>query len=176
MKIGIAGGIGSGKSYVARRLALRGIQVYDCDSAAKRLMRGEAIQQQLQALIGSKPDKQALTQYLLQSDDHARAINAIVHPAVFADFEQSGLEWLESGIMYESGANHYVDRVVVVTAPEEVRLQRIMQRDGISRKQALQWLSRQWPQERVRQLADFEIVNDGLTDIDKQLNNILEQL
>ena len=176
MKVGIAGGIGSGKSYVARRLALRGIQVYDCDSAAKRLMRGEAIQQQLQALIGSKPDKQALTRYLLQSDDHARAINAIVHPAVFADFEQSGLEWLESGIMYESGANRYVDRVVVVTAPEEVRLQRIMQRDGISREQALQWLSRQWPQERVRQLADFEIVNDGLTDIDKQLNNLLEQL
>jgi dephospho-CoA kinase len=176
MKVGIAGGIGSGKSYVARRLALRGIQVYDCDSAAKRIMRSEAIQQQLQALIGSKPDKQALTQYLLQIDDHARAINAIVHPAVFADFEQSGLEWLESGIMYESGANRYVDRVVVVTAPEEVRLQRILQRDGISREQALQWLSRQWPQERVRQLADFEIVNDGLTDIDKQLNNILEQL
>jgi dephospho-CoA kinase len=176
MKIGIAGGIGSGKSYVARRLAQRGIKVYDCDSAAKRIMRSEVIQQQLQELIGSKPDKQALTQYLLQSDDHARAINAIVHPAVFADFEQSGLEWLESGIMYESGANHYVDRVVVVTAPEEVRLQRIMQRDGISREQALQWLSRQWPQERVRQLADFEIVNDGLTDIDKQLNNILEQL
>lgn len=176
MKIGIAGGIGSGKSYVARRLAQRGIKVYDCDSAAKRIMRSEIIQQQLQALIGSKPDKQALTQYLLQSDDHARAINAIVHPAVFADFEQSGLEWLESGIMYESGANRYVDRVVVVTAPEEVRLQRIMQRDGISREQALQWLSRQWPQERVRQLADFEIVNDGLTDIDKQLNNILEQL
>ena len=176
MKIGIAGGIGSGKSYVARRLAQRGIKVYDCDSAAKRIMRSEVIQQQLQELIGSKPDKQALTQYLLQSDDHARAINAIVHPAVFADFEQSGLEWLESGIMYESGANHYVDRVVVVTAPEEVRLQRIMQRDGISREQALQWLSRQWPQERVHQLADFEIVNDGLTDIDKQLNNILEQL
>ncbi len=176
MKVGIAGGIGSGKSYVARRLALRGIRVYDCDSAAKRIMRSEATQQQLQALIGSKPDKQALTQYLLQSDDHARAINAIVHPAVFADFEQSGLEWLESGIMYESGANRYVDRVVVVTAPEEVRLQRIMQRDAISREQALQWLSRQWPQERVRQLADFEIVNDGLTDIDKQLNNILEQL
>ena len=176
MKVGIAGGIGSGKSYVARRLALRDIKVYDCDSAAKRIMRSEVIQQQLQELIGSKPDKQALTQYLLQSDDHARAINAIVHPAVFADFEQSGLEWLESGIMYESGANRYVDRVVVVTAPEEVRLQRIMQRDGISREQALQWLSRQWPQERVRQLADFEIVNDGLTDIDKQLNNILEQL
>ena len=176
MKVGIAGGIGSGKSYVARRLALRGIRVYDCDSAAKRIMRSEAIQQQLQALIGSKPDKQALTQYLLQSDDHAHAINAIVHPAVFADFEQSGLEWLESGIMYESGANRYVDRVVVVTAPEEVRLQRIMERDHITRQQAQEWIDRQWPQEEVRRRADFEIVNDGKADIDKQLNNILERL
>lgn len=176
MKIGIAGGIGSGKSYVARRLAQRGIIVYDCDAAAKRLMRSEAIQQQLQALIGCKPDKQALTQFLLASQENASAINAIVHPAVFADFEESGYEWLESGIMYESGANRYVDRVVVVTAPEEVRIERIMRRDGIDREKALQWIARQWPQERVRQLADFEIVNDGLTDIDKQLNNILEQL
>lgn len=176
MKVGIAGGIGSGKSYVARRLAQRGIIVYDCDAAAKRLMRSEAIQQQLQALIGCKPDKQALTQFLLASQENASAINAIVHPAVFADFEESGYEWLESGIMYESGANRYVDRVVVVTAPEEVRIERIMRRDGIDREKALQWIARQWPQERVRQLADFEIVNDGLTDIDKQLNNILEQL
>lgn len=176
MKVGIAGGIGSGKSYVARRLAQRGIIVYDCDAAAKRLMRSEAIQQQLQALIGCKPDKQALTQFLLASQENASAINAIVHPAVFADFEESGYEWLESGIMYESGANRYVDRVIAVTAPEEVRIERIMRRDGIDREKALQWIARQWPQERVRQLADFEIVNDGLTDIDKQLNNILEQL
>lgn len=176
MKVGIAGGIGSGKSYVARRLAQRGIKVYDCDAAAKRLMRSEAIQQQLQALIGCKPDKQALTQFLLASQENASAINAIVHPAVFADFEESGYEWLESGIMYESGANRYVDRVIAVTAPEEVRIERIMRRDGIDREKALQWIARQWPQERVRQLADFEIVNDGLTDIDKQLNNILEQL
>ena len=176
MKVGIAGGIGSGKSYVARRLAQRGIIVYDCDAAAKRLMRSEAIQQQLQALIGCKPDKQALTQFLLASQENASAINAIVHPAVFADFEESGYEWLESGIMYESGANRYVDRVVVVTAPEEVRIERIMRRDGIDREKALQWIARQWPQERVRQLADFEIVNDGEQDIDEQLNIILEQL
>ena len=176
MKIGLAGGIGSGKSYVARQLALRGISVYDCDNAAKRLMRGEQMQRQLEQLIGTNPTKQALTRFLLASDDNARAINAIVHPAVFADFEQSGLSWLESGIMYESGADHYVDRVVIVTAPEEVRIQRIMKRDDISRQQALEWISRQWPQERVRQLADYEIVNDGTTDINEQLNHILEAL
>jgi len=176
MKVGLAGGIGSGKSYVARRLALRGIEVYDCDSAAKRLMRSEEIQQRLWQLIGCKPDKQALTRFLLASEENAHAIDAIVHPAVFADFEQSGLHWLESGIMYESGADRYVDRVVVVTAPVDIRLERIMKRDAISRQQALQWLDRQWPQDEVRRRADFEIVNDGKQDIDKQLNIILEQL
>lgn len=176
LKIGLAGGIGSGKSYVARLLARHGISVYDCDNAAKRLIRSEEIQQQLEQLIGCKPDKQALTRFLLASDDNAKAINAIVHPAVFRDFEESGFLWLESGIMFESGANHYVDRVVVVTAPEEIRIQRIMQRDNISREQAHEWMQRQWPQERVRQMADYEIINDGLADVDQQITHLLGQL
>ena len=176
MKIGIAGGIGSGKSYVAARLAARGISVYDCDSAAKRLMRtSPQLRQQLTDLVGSF-DKAAISRFLLASEDNQQAINAIVHPAVFADFLESGLEWLESAIMYESGADRYVDRVIVVTAPREVRIKRIMQRDGITRHQALQWMARQWPQKKVRQLADYEIVNDGQQDIDKQLNIIFEQL
>lgn len=188
MKIGIAGGIGSGKSYVAARLAARGITVYDCDAAAKRLMRtSPGLRRQLTALIG--PDcyktreshdpslnKAAVSRFLLASEDNQRAINAIVHPAVFADFLQSGLDWLESAIMYESGADRYVDRIVVVTAPEEVRIERIMRRDGITRSQALEWIARQWPQDKVRQLAHYEIVNDGQQDIDKQLNILLEQL
>ena len=176
LKIGLAGGIGSGKSYVARLLARHGISVYDCDNAAKRLMRSEEIQQQLERLIGCKPDKQALTRFLLASNDNAKAINAIVHPAVFRDFEESGFLWLESGIMFESGANHYVDRVVVVTAPEETRIQRIMQRDNISREQAHEWMQRQWPQERVRQMANYEIINDGLADVDQQITHLLGQL
>lgn len=176
MKIGLAGGIGSGKSYVARRLATRGIVVYDCDSAAKRIMRSDTIQQQLEQLIGCPPSKQALTRFLLASEANAQAINAIVHPAVFSDFEQSGLSWMESGIMYESGANRYVDRVIVVTAPLDVRLERICERDAISPDKARQWIARQWPQERVRQLADYEIVNDGQKDIDKQITEILEKI
>lgn len=184
MKTALTGGIGSGKSYVCRLLEQRGIEVYDCDAAAKRLMRtSPRLKEQLCALIG--PDaydasghlnKAVVARFLLQSETNAHAIDAIVHPAVAADFEQSGCQWMECAILYESGFDRLVDRVVVVTAPEALRIERIMQRDGISREQALQWLSRQWPQERVRQLADFEIVNDGLTDIDKQLNIILEQL
>lgn len=176
MKIGIAGGIGSGKSYVCRLLTDRGIQVYDCDSAAKRLLRtSTALQQQLKTLVGSL-DKAAISQFLLASDANQQAINAIIHPAVFRDFEQSGYQWMESAIMYESGAYQLMDKVVVVTAPTEVRIHRIMLRDGIDRSQALQWMDKQWSQERVRQLADYEIVNDGHADLSRQIDRLLEEL
>ena len=111
MRIGIAGGIGSGKSYVCALIRQRGFEVYDCDSAAKRLIRTDPdIRRQLTALIGpdtytaeGQLNKAVVARFLLASDANAAAIDAIVHPAVFRDFEASGLQWLESAIMYESG-------------------------------------------------------------------------
>jgi dephospho-CoA kinase len=200
MKIGITGGIGSGKSYVCRLLEARGYAVYDCDSAAKRLIRTSPfIRRRLTALIGPQTyfketgvrrqetgdgsqesgeyilNKKAVAEFLLESEDNARAIDRIVHPAVFRDFIQSGMEWMESAIIYESGIYRLVDHVIVVTAPEELRIQRVMARDKISREKVLEWMGRQWPQEEVRRRADFEIVNDGHADIEQQLNNIIEQ-
>ena len=186
MKIGITGGIGSGKSYVCKRLEARGIQVYDCDNAAKRLIRNsKEIREQLMALIG--PDtyireneyilnKKRVAEFLLASEANAKAIDAIVHPAVFRDFEESGLQWMESAILFESGAYRLVDKAIVVTAPDEVRIQRVMQRDGISREKVQEWMNRQLPQEEVRRRADYEIVNDGQTDIEQQLNKILRTM
>lgn len=181
MKIGITGGIGSGKSYVCRRLETRGISVYDCDSAAKRLiLTSPEIRKGLTALIGpevylsdGKLNKKAVTQFLLSSEDNAKAIDAIVHPAVFRDFEQSGLQWMESAILFESGINRLVDRVVVVTAPQELRIQRIMQRDGITRQRALQWMQRQWSQDELCRRADHIIVNDGHADLHTQIEQLV---
>ena len=183
MKIGITGGIGSGKSYVSRLLEARGYAVYDCDSAAKRLIVSSPyIRRRLTALIGPQTyladgslNKSAVAQFLLASEENAGAVDRIVHPAVFSDFRKSGLDWMESAIIYESGIYRLVDRVVVVTAPEELRIQRVIARDKISREKVLEWMGRQWPQEEVRQRADFEIVNDGHADIEQQLNNIIEQ-
>lgn len=188
MKIGITGGIGSGKSYVCRHLAAKGFEVYDCDSAAKRLIRtSQEIRERLTALIGPETyleaedgkmalNKAAVARFLLESEENAHAIDAIVHPAVFKDFEESGLQWMESAILYESGAFRLVDKVIVVTAPEEVRIQRVVQRDGISQEKVLQWMNRQLPQEEVRRRADFELVNDGIADIDKQLDEIINNI
>ena len=173
MKTGITGGIGSGKSYVCKLLAQQDIEVYDCDAAAKRLIRTSPhLRQQLKVLIGSL-DKADISRFLLASEENQQAVNAIVHPAVFQDFEESGMLWMESAILFESGADKLVDRIIVVTAPEEVRIQRIMQRDGITREKALQWIARQWPQEQVKARADIEIINDGQADINSQIEKLL---
>lgn len=176
MKIGITGGIGSGKSYVCQLLKARGIEVYDCDQAAKRIIRtSEDVRQQLLQLIGSL-EKADIARFLLESDTNAKKIDAIVHPAVFRDFKESGYQWMESAILYESGASKLVDRVIAVTAPEEVRIQRVMQRDDISREKALQWMQRQWPQEELRRRADYEIVNDGQQDLNTQIEALLKRI
>ncbi len=186
MKTGITGGIGSGKSYVCRLLEQQGIKVYDCDSAAKRLMRTDpALKEKLTGLIG--PDtylttdsgqvlnKAAVARFLLASEDNAQAVDNIVHPAVFQDFTDSGMEWVESAILFESGLWRLVDRIVVVTAPEEVRIARVMARDGISREKALEWMARQWPQEELVKRADYEIVNDGLQPLTPQIVALLKE-
>ena len=176
MKIGITGGIGSGKSYVCKRLAKHGIEVYDCDAAAKRLIRTSPdLQQQIVRLVGSL-DKAAMSRFLLASESNQQAMNAIVHPAVFRDFEQSGMQWMESAILFESGADTLVNKTIAVTAPQEVRIQRIIERDGITREKAQQWMARQWSQADVMARADYVIVNDGVTDIDEQIESLLEKI
>jgi dephospho-CoA kinase len=209
MHIAITGGIGSGKSYVCRQLQERGISVYDCDAAAKRLMHTSPIlRQQLTELIG--PDtyvappppsvqlpqspqlpqppqqpsptpilnKAAVARFLLQSAHNAQAINDIVHPAVAADFLQSGMQWLESAILFQSAFDRRVhfDAIVCVTAPDDVRISRIMVRDSISREKAQQWLSSQWPQHEVLQRSDYEIINDGKRPLPPQIEQLLHKL
>ncbi len=181
MRTAITGGIGSGKSYVCRLLAQQGIDIYDCDAAAKRLMRSsEALRQELCQLIGPEAydaegqlNKGVVAQFLLQSESNAKAIDDIVHPAVARDFEASGLDWMECAILYESGFDRLVDRVIVVTAPIEVRINRIIQRDAITRQKALEWIGRQWPQDEVRRRADYEIINDGKSDLSQQIAALL---
>lgn len=184
MRIAITGGIGSGKSYVCALLAQRGIAIYDCDAAAKRLMRQSAsLRQQLTALIGPEAydaqgllNKAEVARFLLASADNAHAIDAIVHPAVARDFLSSGMQWMECAILYESGFDSLVDKVIVVTAPQAVRIERVTRRDGISPEKAAEWMGRQWNQDMVRQRADYEIVNDGLCPLAPQIEKLLSSL
>lgn len=185
MKIAITGGIGSGKSFVCRELQRRGIDVYDCDAAAKRLMRSDVeLQQRLRRLVGEDVysaagtlQKPVLVRFLLASEANKLAINDVVHPAVARDFEQSSFDWLESAILFESGFIHrtHFDKVVCVTAPEQVRVERVMARDHIDRSKALAWIHAQMPQQDIVSRSDYEIVNDGPSDVAEQVERLLQQ-
>lgn len=180
MRIAITGGIGSGKSYVCQRLKERGIGVYDCDSGAKKLMASsEEIRDGLIKLIGEDAydgwtlNKAVVAKFLLELESNKLAINAIVHPAVIRDFYDSGLQWMESAILYEAHLEHTVDKVVCVMAPENVRIDRVAKRDSISKEKAKQWIDAQIPQQEVAQRADAVIVNDGVEDVDMQIDKVL---
>lgn len=180
--IAITGGIGSGKSYFCELLKKRGIKVYDCDAAAKRLMRTSAeLRQQLRQLVGPQVyrgcilKKRVLAEFLLASEANKQAVNKVVHPAVAHDFIDSDYQWLESAILFDSGFHRRVpfSFVVCVSAPEDVRVSRIVARDGISEAKALEWIHRQMPQEQVEGMSNFVILNDGVLPLEPQLEKLL---
>ena len=146
------------------------------------MRESEDIRSQLTSLIGEdayregRLNKAAVARFLMQSEDNTQKVNAIVHPAVGLDFVLSGLSWMECAILFESGFDRYVDRVVCVTAPEEVRLARVMRRDGITREAASAWMKKQMPQHEVLARSDYEIVNDGVRDVVAQVDRILGRL
>lgn len=189
--IGITGGIGSGKSYVSNILRQRfNIPVYDCDAEAKRLTAtDEEIRQKLIQLVGPEIFdghelvRKRLADYLFADPEHASRVNAIIHPAVLRDFEEwargilsprgevwKGAVGLESAILFESGFNAHVDKVLFVDAPEEIRLRRAMQRDTATEAQIRARMKMQQP-ELHRKQADYIIDNSSNDD-----TRLLEQL
>lgn len=183
VKVAITGGIGSGKSYICHLLEKRGISIYDCDNAAKRIMATSVkIQAELNEVVGDNVfedgvlNKSVLTKYLLQCEENTNKINNIIHPAVADDFVRSGYEWMECAILFSSGFDRLVNKVVCVVAPYDVRCDRIVRRDGISREKAVEWINMQMPQEEVKSLSDFVIVNDGKSNVEQQIDDILTSL
>lgn len=192
VKIGITGGIGSGKSYVSRLLTEHyGIPVYNTDSEAKRLMLSdEGIRRRLTALLGKEVyksdgtlNKPLLANYLFADSCHAGQINAIIHPQVKADFlkwadRQTGCEVvaLESAILFESGFDNIVDKVVMVYAPVELRIRRVMLRDSTTEEKIRQRIVAQMDDKAKQERSDFIIFNDGSRPLNLQLDDLQETL
>ena len=180
-RVAITGGIGSGKSFVCQRLTDRGIQVFNCDDVAKRLMREQkGLQRRLARLVGpelysddGRLNKAVMARFILASEENAHRVDAIVHPAVARAFKRSMLRWMECAILFESGFDRLVDKIIYVDAPLETRIERVMQRDHIDREKTLEWMGRQIAPEEARRRSHFIILNDGHADIDSQLDKIL---
>lgn len=187
VKIGITGGIGSGKSVVSRLLEVMGIPVYISDGETKQLMMTDScIRSELTALLGEEVyaggvlNKSLLASYLFGSPEHAGQINGIVHPRVKEDFRQwvcqraaYRMAGIESAILIEAGFADEVDVVVMVYAPEEIRVQRAMKRDASSRELIEKRIRSQMGDEEKRKLADFVIVNDDETPLIPQVLGLI---
>lgn len=193
IKLGITGGIGSGKSFVSRCLKEGfSVQVYDTDREAKRLMlEHEGIRADLIALLGEEVytaaglNKPFLAAYIFSSPENAQKVNAIVHPRVKEDFrnwafrqEQAGcqLVGVESAILFESGFDREVDKTLTVSAPLELRIARVMERDRVGREQVLERITAQISDEERNRLSDFSVENAETSDIHAQLVRILSAL
>ena len=174
IKIGITGGIGSGKSIVSRLLEVMGIPVYISDEESKRIVASDlVIRKELCDLVGEevflngKLNKVLLASYLFASSIHASQVNRIIHPRVKEHFRQwashkgcMDIIGMESAILIESGFADEVDYIVMVYAPLEIRVDRAVRRDNASCEQIMQRIRSQMSDEEKCEQASFVIIND----------------
>ena len=171
MILGVTGGIGSGKSTVCRIFSLLGVPVYDSDVRARQLSDSDLeIRQRISYEFGKQIytdkglNRKRLGEIVFRDKEKLNKLNNIIHPAVFKDFEiwkenHSNQKLLikEAAILFESGGDKHVDKTLVISAPLELRIKRIMKRDNITREEINQRLQHQWVNEKLIELADSVI-------------------
>lgn len=190
IKTGITGNIGSGKTTVSRIFEVLGTPVFYADDAAKYLMQKDAsLITAIKTLLGEDAYKDGqlnrsfISAQVFNNPAKLAALNGLVHPAVF----RYGMEWFQSqnhlpyalkeaALIFETGGENWLDKVILVTAPEEVRIARVMKRDGISRDKVVERINNQWPQEEKEKKADFIIQNYDAHSLIKQVLAVHTQL
>lgn len=189
LKVGITGGIGSGKSLVSQVIQSLGYPVFNSDLAAKAIANEDpVVVKELTNLFGNEVytsnglNRSFLAQKIFNDESLRQQVNAIIHPRVRAAFDNfcgtstSPFVFNEAAILIETGAFQKMDRLVLVTAPEDVRIHRVMLRDATSKEEVVQRISKQWIDADKRKFADFEIVNDGTQALLRQIEEMLAYL
>ena len=195
LRIGLTGGIGTGKSTASKILEKLGAYIFDADKEAKKiLLTNEIIKSELISEFGTdimtgdgNVDNNKLARVAFQDQDHQLTLNTIVHPYVFKEIDKNfdreldGVKHdifvVDAALIYESGADTHMDYVIVITALIKTRMERALARETLSREEILKRMDLQWSEEEKVALADFVIHNDGpekeliknITDIYKEL-------
>lgn len=187
-KIGITGGIGAGKSIVAGIIAVMGYPVYFSDIRAKELTLSDPeIRNGLIDLFGQEIyehgslNREKLT-VIFQDDVLRLKVNELIHPVVRRDFESwvssqhSSMVFNEAAILFETGSYKRMDATILVTAPEDIRLKRVVSRDNASAEAVISRMEKQWEDEQKIPLADFVIHNDDKTPVLAQVEGVISKL
>jgi len=188
-KIGLTGGIGSGKSFVANIIEKIGYPVYYSDVRSKELTNTHPIiRKGLIELVGENVyfegelDKKILAAAIFSNDELRMKVNQLIHPIVRQDFEDwakaqtSGLIFNEAAILFETGAYRNFDATVLIYAPIELRLKRVLKRDIITKEEVLARIKNQMSDEEKLKMTPYSILNDGKNPILIQIETILEEI
>ena len=188
-KVGVTGGIGSGKSTVCDMLAARGIAVYIADTEAKRLMSSdETLKRDIVALFGDDAylhgelNREFLASCVFCDKEALQRLNGVVHPAVMRDFaawaeaQEGDYVVLESAILFEAGLEGSVDATIAVMAPVELRLERAMRRDGADREKIEERMRNQLSDDERSERAKYAIVNIVLEDLEDDVEQLHRRL
>tara|TARA_B100000029_G_C17499451_1_gene932154 strand:+ start:238 stop:831 length:594 start_codon:yes stop_codon:yes gene_type:complete len=195
LKVGLTGGIGSGKSEVSSLFKEWGAHIFDADSISKNILNNNKIaQSEIIAEFGTdilnkdnKIEKSKLARIAFQDENHQLRLNAIIHPYVFSKIDSEfdivlskskhEIFCVDAALIYESGADTHMDYVVVVTSHLKLRTERVMERGGLTRQEFLRRVDLQWPDEDKVHMADFVIHNNGTKeDLYKEAKNIFTLL
>jgi dephospho-CoA kinase len=171
-KLGVTGGIGSGKSSVCKVFGVLGIPVFSTDRVARGIMDGDTdIVRQINSIVGKDLyingflDRMALATLIFNNNSLLEKVNSLVHPLVFEQFitwekEQTApYVIMEAAILFESGASRLVDKIATIVAPEEERLNRVINRGMLSRKQVMERMKNQLDDASRIKLSDYVIYN-----------------
>ncbi len=187
--VGVTGGIGSGKSVVCRLFEILGVPVYHADDRGKWLLEND---DELKKGVIKTFGKESYVEDKLNRGHLAKSfhdestlekLNKLVHPAVARDFS----EWVlglpgeilikEAALLFETGSYRQLDKTILVTAPESIRIDRVLKRDKFrSREEVLQIIDKQWGEDRKKELADYVIKNDGRTMIIPQVMELFDKI
>ncbi|MBB4119705.1 dephospho-CoA kinase [Mesonia hippocampi] len=184
--VGLTGGIGSGKSTVAKMFRALGVPIYISDEEAKKLMdSSEEIKQQLVKLLGEKaltpkniPNRPFIAQKVFSDKNLLERLNKIVHPVVEKHFsiwvekQKTAYVIYESAILFENNAQNKCNYIILVTAPAETRIKRVMERDGVTKAQVEERMKNQWDDKQKQKLADFIIENINLKQTQLQVEKL----
>jgi len=190
LKVGITGGIGSGKSTVSRIFELLGIPVYYADTAAKEIMHTDpALKKAVKEHFGAdiygpdgKLDRAALGKIVFNDTDKLELLNSIVHPATirhsdeWANRQTSPYVIKEAALLFESGSFQYLDKIIGVFAPQAMRIERVMKRDHVTREEVLARINKQIDDNIKMRLCDYLIHNDEQQMVIPQVLALHQQL
>jgi dephospho-CoA kinase len=174
LKVGLTGNIGSGKTVVARVFSKLGVAVFHADTEARKLFENVKIKEDVRKIFGpvvftssGEVIRPALAEIVFNDPLLLDKLNQVIHPAVRDEY----LQWChnyaaepytlyEAAVLFESGHYHEMDKVICVTAPEELRISRVMERDKVSRQEVEKRMANQWKEEKKVALSDYVIRND----------------